>query len=319
MMRAVLLPLLLLTFISANSSTPTKGFFLPDTLTEVTFRYKRHNNLIIISPVLNDSIQLNLILDTGCNNIVLFGKKYLKYFNPFESSILFSGLGNGQAAKGHVSIDNNFKINGIEGKLITVVVVPQRRNFIGLTNIDGFIGFDLLSKFEIEVNPSASLITFRSALDGKNRHDFKHFKLLSGTTYPLIESSFVIDNEIKRFPLLIDTGSELGFLFRSKNYANKNEDILGVGINGIIYGTTVSCKELKFESTVIGSEFLASATERYGNISFSVGMEFLENYVFVLNFVKGYFLLKDLKLKEEILPPTNPLNVIVMKSNPGQK
>jgi hypothetical protein len=54
------------------------GFFIPDTVREMTVRYKNIRNLIVLPMVLNDSIRVNLILDTGCRTLVLFGNRFSK-------------------------------------------------------------------------------------------------------------------------------------------------------------------------------------------------------------------------------------------------
>ena len=70
--------LLALTFSlsTLNGFAPTAGFFLPDSVRQVTLTYKRTFNLVLLPVIINDSIRLNLILDTGCSNLVLFVEVY---------------------------------------------------------------------------------------------------------------------------------------------------------------------------------------------------------------------------------------------------
>ena len=58
-------------------ATPDAGFFMPDELNEMTLHYKTYHNLILLPVTINDSVHVNLILDTGCRNLVLFGRRQL--------------------------------------------------------------------------------------------------------------------------------------------------------------------------------------------------------------------------------------------------
>src|SRR5688572_27346661 len=111
-MKRLLLACLIIAALSARAFTEDKaGFFLPDSIREMTMKYRSVNNLIILPVIINDSIAVNLILDTGCRNLVLFGKRFQKVL-PLNKSkeIIFSGLGSGAAVKGHLAVDNSVSI-----------------------------------------------------------------------------------------------------------------------------------------------------------------------------------------------------------------
>lgn len=58
-------------YVSGNPLPATRaGFFLPDSIREVSMEYKKIDNLILLQVMLNDSLQVNLILDTGCRNLI---------------------------------------------------------------------------------------------------------------------------------------------------------------------------------------------------------------------------------------------------------
>ena len=76
--------IVLLTFyfiiFSTQASETKAGFSLPEDVSEVSLKFQSIRNLIVLLVVINDSIQVNLILDTGCRNLVLFGKRFQKLF-----------------------------------------------------------------------------------------------------------------------------------------------------------------------------------------------------------------------------------------------
>src|SRR5688500_86252 len=102
------------------------GFHLPDSIKEMTLRYRSVRNLIVLPVTINDSIRVNLILDTGCRNLVLFGKKFKKLMNLQPGrQIQFSGLGSGRPVAGSISLFNKIAIDQVLGERIAVVVVPS--------------------------------------------------------------------------------------------------------------------------------------------------------------------------------------------------
>src|SRR5688572_28274811 len=159
--------IILLTFFvtSSTQASETKaGFSLPDHVSEVSVKFNSIRNLIVLPVVINDSIKVNLILDTGCRNLVLFGKRFQKLFQSEPNQkVQFSGLGDGSTILGKLSLNNKVSIQAVIGEKIPVVIVAERNLFSSYGDILGVIGYDFFIKFEIEVNPLKQLITFRPA------------------------------------------------------------------------------------------------------------------------------------------------------------
>src|SRR5690348_6702860 len=128
------------------------GFHLPDSIKEMTLRYRSVHNLIVLPVTINDSVTVNLILDTGCRNLVLFGKKFQKLMRSENGRpIQFSGLGSGRPVVGNVSLSNKVSIYQVLGEQIPIVVVGSRNILNSYRDVDGVIGFELFLKFEIEL------------------------------------------------------------------------------------------------------------------------------------------------------------------------
>lgn len=155
--------LVLALFSFALHANPRHGFYLPDSITEFSFKYRSVENLIILPVTINDTIQLNLILDTGCRSLVLFGKKFddAFIFLP-EKRIQFSGLGEGKPISGKISLHNKVTLGEVLGEDITLVVVGEQNVFRRFPQIHGVIGYDLFTRFEIELIPRRQMITLRS-------------------------------------------------------------------------------------------------------------------------------------------------------------
>ena len=90
-----------------EGKAPDAGFFLPDNIPEVTLNYGTYNDLIVLPITINDGIKVNLILDTGCRNVLLFGKRFEKLLPTLpDHEVSFSGLGEKPPLTGKLSLEN---------------------------------------------------------------------------------------------------------------------------------------------------------------------------------------------------------------------
>ena len=281
---------------SGEKTARNAGFYLPDSLQEVTFRYKRIDNLILIPVTINDSIRLNLILDTGCRNVVLFGKRFSKKFEVHpKMKVEFSGLGSGSPVNGQVSLNNKVAINAVLGERIPVVIVPDPNLFGTYTNVDGVIGYDIFIKFEVELQSSQQLITFRPAQTATRNDSYNLIPIRVEDSRPVISSSLLLDGKQHALDVMIDTGSSLGLVLKSNNerqYSSRGvHRPLGRGLNGTIEGTLVRAEWLLLQSFQINRLTAGVVHSDWSNTS-SIGMDVLREYSVVLNYCKGYIGLK---------------------------
>ncbi|MEO7991710.1 MAG: pepsin/retropepsin-like aspartic protease family protein [Chryseolinea sp.] len=273
---------------------PDAGFFMPDNLKEVTLRYKTYRNLIILPVTINDSIHVNLILDTGCRNLVLFGKRFQKLFAiDSEKKVKFSGLGSGKPVFGSLSLNNKISIDKVSGTKIPVVVVPERNVFAGTMKVDGVIGYDIFIKFEVELNPNEKLITFRPAFSSALASTYQHIPIRIEDSRPFLQSRISIDKDVFAYSLMIDTGSSLGLLLKTtddkhfNDYNNNNLEVLGQGFNGMISGFKTKAKKLELEGFLLVSLPVGIIQSPWHNYA-SIGMDVLKGYSIVLNYCKEY-------------------------------
>ena len=101
---------------------------------------------------------------------------------------------------------------------------------------------------------------------------------------------------------MLDTGSVLGLLIRSKNgglFADRPPLILGKGLNGNVRGTVVWARKMVIETLEISIpevKIYRSDWHTHG----SVGMAVIKDYTLVLNYCKGYVGFKKLKLEKQL-------------------
>lgn len=293
--RVILLQgaLLLASTISSFSSPTRPGFFIPDSIQSVTLTYKKVNNLILLPVRINDSVVVDLILDTGCRNLVLFGKQFQKLFT-FQpgKQVQFSGLGSGEPLFGKLSLNNSVSIEAVLGRNIPVVVVPQRNIFGSYVHADGVIGYEVFSRFEIEIDPKLQQITFRPGQYATLSSEYSSVPIRIVDSRPLIDCEMVFTDDRKHLcDLMIDTGSILGLLLKTTDLdfiEDRGEyEILGRGFNGPIEGVRLMTSRLILKDLVLKSVPTGIIHSPWHNHA-SIGMNILKDYRIVLNYCEGY-------------------------------
>lgn len=285
--------LLLVSSLPSFSAPNRAGFYIPDHIDEVSLRYKNIDQLILIPVIINDSIHVNLILDTGCRNLVLFGKRFQKMFNiEPDKKVQFSGLGSGRPVNGALSLNNMVSIDQVLGEKIPVIIIPNQNLFRAYNNVHGVIGYDIFTKFEVELNPRQQLITFRPASTATLSSEYIHVPIRIHDARPIIDCRVVLDKDKTHVcDLMIDTGSTLALLLKTtdlKNYATGTDTkTLGRGLNGEIEGFETITDRLELASLEITNLQTGIIHSPWHNHA-SIGMSILKEYTFVLNYCKGY-------------------------------
>jgi hypothetical protein len=271
------------------------GFSLPDSLTEFSLTYKTVENLIVLPVQINDSISVNLILDTGCRNIVLFGKRFNSLFSFKNGRVVqFSGMGSGKPVQGMLSLNNTISIGAVLGNSLPVIVVPDKNVIKNLPQVHGIIGYDIFSRFEIQLDPADHIITFRSPLVTYVPDGYTKIPLTISDSKPIINSSIVIENDGIQHDLLIDTGSTLDLLIKStevKKFERYSQETIGMGLNGDVQGIVTTANNLvmgDFEIKNLSTGIIHSPWYNYA----SIGMGVLKDYSIIINYAQSYACLK---------------------------
>ena len=287
----------LLTFHFALLAARPAGFFLPDSVGEMTMKYRTVKDLIILPVSINDSVQVNLILDTGCRNLILFGRKFKKLLRiDSNRPVVFSGLGNGKPVSGQLSLGNKVSINHVLGEQIPVVIVGSNNLFGNYHNVHGVIGYDIFVKFEVEINARDRMITFRPALRSSAPDGYTQVPLRVVDARPVIVSNIIVDNKTSvALELMIDTGSSLALLLKTTKMegfaGHRNETVLGIGFNGPLSGYEMVSKKILLDGIEMRGISTGIVSSKWHSNA-SIGMRVLKDYVVILNYCKSYICFK---------------------------
>ena len=274
------------------SNTLRQGFALPDSLEEFRMIYRTMDNLILLPFEINDTLSVNLVLDTSCRTLVLFGNHFTKFLPTVPGkTVEFSGMGPGQAVRGSISLGNTLRMGYIKGVDIPIVIATQKGPFKSNMRIDGLIGYDILTRFEVEVHPHRQEIIFRAAFNRSLPEGYNYIPLRMTDQKPMIASTITFPDEVISSGVLVDTGSTLGLLLKtsdkSRFSASTASSVLGKGLNGVFKGHTTTAHSLllhEFEIGKIAAGITYSARHDYA----SIGMGVLKNYSVIINCVQAY-------------------------------
>ena len=275
------------------------GFFIPDTLQEITMRYRTVRGLIVLPMIINDSIHVNLILDTGCRTLVLFGNRFQKLLKTEPNKMVqFSGYGNGKSVFGRVSLYNKISMGGMLGENIPIVIAPNKNMFQNFGNVHGIIGYDILTKFEVEINPGNETIIFRSAPNSIPPSNYEFIPLNVVDCRPVLASRLFSNRKSsKSCDVMIDTGSAMSLLLKVKNLQESDYKYAGrqelVGLNGSTTSYRTISNKVQLNNVVMKGVQTGVIPSQHKNDA-SIGMGVLKNYVIIFNYCKSYICLKKL-------------------------
>lgn len=230
-----------------TTTTIKLGFVLPDGLHKLTIPFELNNNLVVIKVLLNDAIPLKFILDTGVRTTVLTEKTFTDLLNlTYSRKITIPGVGGEKIVNAYVTNNVTLKIQGITGRGHALIVLEedllQLKNYLG-TSVHGVFGYELFSRFVVEINYSKKTVTFYDPLHDKKRRRFKSYDLEIVDTKPYIYANFRLnDSTLHKGRFMVDTGASHSFLL------DKNSDPkiyipqptiyshLGRGLGGDLFG-----------------------------------------------------------------------------------
>jgi hypothetical protein len=302
--------LLLLTFFSFNcySQNPSEkfseamplGFVLPPGYDKVTIPFDLYNNLIVIDVLMNKSLPLKFVLDTGVRTTVLTEKTLTDLLNlTYARKITIQGAGGKKLVDAFVVNNVSLNIGRISGKGHAVLVLEedllQLKNFLGV-NVHGILGYELFSRFVVELNYDKKTITFSDPDTFKKKNKFKEIPLTVEDTKPYILANFIIrGSKPIRGKFMLDTGASHTMLLdvrSSKKITVPDPSIsstLGRGLAGNIFGKVARVDKMWVDNYVFekviaifpdSTNYEVSLEKNFRNGTFGGGMMSRYNIIF---------------------------------------
>ena len=313
MKRIIILVIISLFTCGPSGLAQNLGFKMVEGRKKIKIPFELHNNLIVISLLLNDVLPLKFILDTGVRTAILTEKDFADILNlAYTKKYRISGVGNKRTVTAYITNNISLELTGgIKGKGHAMLVLEEDllelKNYLG-TDVHGILGYELFSRFIVKINYSTRMITLYEPKNFRPPRKYDVLPMQIEDTKPYIYATVVQDDgsEVK-VKLMIDSGaSQSLFLDVESNEClilpdKKIHTYVGRGLGGPIKGYVARLDAMQLGSYKI-EELIASYPESsnyYDSIKYTVGKrngtiggEILTRFNVIFNFPEQKFYLK---------------------------
>ncbi len=198
------------------------GFRLPDGEKSVEIPIELYSNLIAIPVTVNGYLTLKFILDSGAESIILTEKLFGDFLGlDYARTIDISGPGVEDSLRAFISTNIYLSLpGGIKARGMNMLVLEhdylQLKKNLG-DEIYGIIGFDVFSRFVVEIDYEEEVIRLHDPKTYKPRRSYKKLPLVLDYTKPYIDTRVVQGDEADSVRLLVDTGASHAILLDVDN------------------------------------------------------------------------------------------------------
>ena len=250
--------ILLLLFIYSNVSFAQRitedfdeprmlGFALPEGQDKVTIPFEVYNNLIVINIVLNNTLPLKFVLDTGIRTTVLTEKTLTDLLNvTYSRKITIPGAGGIKLIDAFVVNDVTISIGNITGNGHALLVLEtdllQLKNYLGV-NVHGILGYELFSRFVMDINYDKRVLHVYNPTTYKKKRRYLELPITVEDTKPYLEAYFSIrDSDSVKVKFMLDTGASHSMMLDERSHDDiyvpepNIASTLGRGLGGDITG-----------------------------------------------------------------------------------
>ncbi len=310
--------LVFLVFSLATAQAQTLGFTFPEGRKRADIPIQIHNNLVVVSVIINGTLPLKFIVDTGVRTAILTQKMFsdileLKYTRKYT----IAGPGGNKLVDAYIT--NNVSISmpglngmpGIEGRGHTLLVLDQDllelRNYLGV-DVHGILGYELFSRFVIRIDYKKKVMTLYTPEKFRPGRKYQELPMVIEDTKPFILTPLNIDpDNILTAKLLVDTGASHSLMLEPTSDKrivvpqNRVSTVLGRAIGGVITGKTGRIESVEFGKFTLqkvitnfpdSNSYLDTLKHAITFRNGSVGGEILSRFTVVFNFPHGKLYLK---------------------------
>ncbi|WP_281323536.1 PDZ domain-containing protein [Flavobacterium aestivum] len=241
-----------------NSVFAQDDFVFDKGVDKINVPIKVINNLIFM-PIEVNGVELNFLLDTGVEEIVLFSLEdnpNVKFYN--SEKINLRGLGSKESVEGLKTTNNILSIQGLKAmNQLVYVILDESFNLssqIGIP-VNGIIGYQFFKDNLVSINYAKKKLVVsknNEANINKIRKKYNEIPITVEKHKPYLLANVFMDKEVS-VKLLIDNGNSDSFwLFQnlsedvkvpSKNF----DDFLGKGFSGDIEGKRARVSKFAFD------------------------------------------------------------------------
>jgi hypothetical protein len=305
------------------------GFALMDGHKKVEIPVEINNNLIVVPIILNSSLPLKFILDTGVRTAILTQKSFSDILNlPYTRRFSISGVGVEKTIEAYVTNNVSFTLPGVHGKGHALLVLEEDylelRNYLG-TDVHGILGYELFSRFIVQIDYQRRVVTLFLPSAFKKKKNFDTLPITIEDTKPYVVIPITLENgETINAKLLMDSGASHSLLLdplsddRIEVPPGAVSSPIGRGLGGEILGKAGRIHSMQFGKYKIprvitnfpdpNSYSDTSAVKVFRNGT--MGGELLSRFTVIYNFPKQeLYFKKNSDLKKSFYYNLSGLNI----------
>ena len=292
----------------SESQAQRFGFVMPPNQKRVVIPFTEYNNLVVIPVTVNKSLTMDFIVDTGVQNAILTEKIFgdLLQLN-YQRKITIAGPGLIDSVTAFIA--GNIVLDlpgGVTASNRSFLVLEtdylQLKNNMG-AEIYGIIGYELFSRFVVEINYDQKNLILHNPRYFKKRKYMHAIPLDVHKTKPYITTTIGYEGQpsLDSIKLMVDSGASHGLLLdpdEDKSILLPPKTIktnLGKGLGGNIDGKLGRIKEFNFEKLTF-KDVIASFPDpgiynknmKRGSRSGTLGGELLGRINPVFDYMNGY-------------------------------
>lgn len=275
----------------------------------VSFPFELNNNLVIITVIINNAIPLRFVLDTGVRTAILTDRTFTDFLRvDYDRTLSMVGADGIEVIEALVARDISLRLPGIIGTGQSVLVLQEdyllMSKMLG-SDVHGIIGYELFSRFIIDIDYENKIITFHDPNEFKAPRRFTEVDLSIEDTKPYMRGTIVLRDSSKiNSKLMIDTGASHTMILNLGSHPDISlpptilPGSLGRGLGGNILGAfgrinTFSFEDFCFEEAIISFANEENFTEIYRNTGRqgSLGGGIMTRFHVIFDYVheKAYF------------------------------
>jgi hypothetical protein len=297
---------------SFEASAQNLGFTLPPGQHKATIPIEINNNLVVVPVILNDALPLKFIIDTGVRTAILTQKTFADILNlQYSRKYTVSGPGATKTIEAFITTNVTLRLPGVVGRGHALLVLGEDylelRNYLG-TDVHGILGYELFSRFIVEIDYERKLMTLRVPEKFRKRGKYHTLPMTIEDTKPYIRTPITLKDGTKiDVKLLVDSGASHGLMLdphsdgRIRVPENTVSSTIGRGLGGEIIGKVGRIQSLelgtyKVENPIVNfpdpnsyiDTLKMSSVFRNG----SMGGEMLSRFKVIFNFPKEELYIK---------------------------
>jgi len=303
----------------STSEAQLIGYQLEGNRKKASFSFEIYNNLIIIPVTINKRIPLKFILDTGVSSAILFDKQFTDLIGiNYSRKITVFGVGEEKVVQAFVATEMQLSLPMIEGHRQSLLVLEE--DYLELdkqigAEVHGIIGYELFSRFIVEIDYPDKRITFWDPqhFKPKRKRNWEKIEMNVLTTKPFVNIPISISGGEKfNGNFLIDTGASHALLIHHESNdelylpEKKLPSVLGKGLTGTIYGHlarigSMDLGKFEFKDVIVSFPDEDSYSDSLVNIekNGTIGGEIFTRFRVVIDYLNEVLYLRRTKLVDD--------------------